>query len=100
VGVTQRLRELDNRVLKLDAQQAKIRTEAGWREMAAGWRWMSVVAGLLLLFSLVTASFGYGNFGAFGVAGGVLAFRAGQLKAEDDRLYGRGFLNRARPPGV
>jgi hypothetical protein len=98
--VTQRLRALDNRVLKIDAKEAELRTEVGWRKMAGRWPWMAGGAGGFLLAGSIAASFGSGGFSGFGVAALALAFHSGQLKAEDDRLNGRGFMNRKRPPGV
>jgi hypothetical protein len=98
--VIERLRDLDNRVLKLDVREAELRTEAGWRRMAARWPWTAGGAGALLLASSIATLFDSRGVNGLAVMALVLAFHAGQLKAEDDRLNGRGFMNRRRPPGV
>lgn len=100
MGVSERLRELDNRVLKMDRRQAELATEAGWRRQASRWRWMAAFAALFLGVGSVTLIFGIGSLASLVPLGGSLAFQAGRLKAEDDRLNQRGALERLRPPGL
>ena len=98
--VGERLRNLDNRVLKMDRRAAELRTEAGWRRMAARWRWMAALAAVFLGVPYLAAAFGLETLHALAPVGGVLAFQAGLLKGEDDRLCRRGPLERQRPPGL
>ena len=92
----QRLRRLNDRVLRLN----ELSTEAGWRRNAARWRWTATLATLCLGVGCVTLVLGYGGLAALIPVGGSLAFNAGRLKAEDDRLNKRGRFERARPPGL
>ena len=100
MSVGDRLRDLDNRVLKMDRRAAELRTEAGWRRQAARWRWLAALAAVLLAVPFVSAAFGYEYLYSLMPLGGVLAFQAGLLKAEDDRLNQRGPMERLRPPGL
>jgi hypothetical protein len=99
MSISDRLRSLDDRVLKMDRRAAELRTEAGWRRMAAHWRWMAGLAALFLGVPCMAAAFGFGSLYTLAPVGGVLAFQAGLLKGEDDRLHRRGPLERQRPLG-
>jgi hypothetical protein len=97
--IAQRLRDLDRRVLGEDKRIALLRTEAGWRKSAARWRVLAGVAVLELGLGLFSVWFDHDSLVAFVIVGAVLAFQAGMLKAEDDRLHGRG-MYRYLPPGL
>jgi len=96
----QRLRDLDNRVLRVDQRAAQLRTEAGWRRFAARWTWWAGFAAVLLGAAQLGVLFAPNLFTGLISFGGMLAFQAGRLKAEDDRLNGRGKFNSLRPPGL
>jgi hypothetical protein len=97
--IAQRLRDLDNRVLGYDKRVALLRTEEGWRKTASRWRLLAVLAVLELAVVVVSVVFDTGSFVALVGLGGITAFQAGSLKAEDDRLHGRG-MYRYLPPGL
>jgi hypothetical protein len=99
--LAQRLRDLDNRVLGMDKRMAEMRTEAGWRKNAARWRLLAVIAALMIGTAYVRGLFADdGSFAGLTLFGGVMAFQAGMLKAEDDRLNKRGQMSKLRPPGL
>lgn len=98
--LSERLRRLDNRVLRVDERRAALRTEAGWRQQAARWRRQAVCSALLLGIPSIASVFGFNSLFTLIPLGGVFAFHAGMLKAEDDRLNERGPLERMRPPGL
>jgi hypothetical protein len=98
--LSERLRRLDNRVLGMDERMATLGTVDGWRRYAARWRWMTALATSMLAVPFIVGVFGYDSLFGFIAMGGVLAFQAGKMKAEDDRLNRRGPLERLRPPGL
>ncbi|MDT7572893.1 MAG: hypothetical protein QOE05_3067 [Actinomycetota bacterium] len=97
--IGQRLRDLDNRVLGADRRTALLRTEAGWRKAAGRWKLLAAVAIAELALVAVFEAFFDGPLPGMLFVGGYLAFQAGMLKAEDDRLHGRG-MYRYLPPGL
>jgi hypothetical protein len=100
MGVGERLRRLDDRVLRLDRRAAELRTEQGWRRYAARWRWMAGLAVVLLATPFVAGLFDQVSLTSLIPLGGIVAFQAGAMKAEDDRLHRRGPVEQLRPPGL
>ena len=95
--LNQRLRELDRRVLRED----RLATPEGWRrEMSRWWLWVAA-AGVAGAVALVGDLMDGDVLAVYVLMAGMWAFRAGQQKAEHDRLTGRDrLLGRRRPPGV
>jgi hypothetical protein len=100
VMLSQRLRDLDDRVLQMDRREAELRTGPGWRKHAARWRYLAAVAALFIGLALFGDLFREGSYAGLILLGASFAFQAGMLKAEDDRLNRRGPLERLRPPGL
>ena len=82
-------------------REDKVSTPDEWRRIMARWPWLlglalvEVAIGAAMV--VVDRSFGVPSLGLVAV---VLAFQAGQMKAEHDRLRGRDrVLGRRRPPG-
>jgi hypothetical protein len=61
---------------------------------------MAAFAAVFLVVPFLSAPFGVQSLYTLAPVGGVLAFQAGLLKGEDDRLNRRGPLERQRPPGL
>jgi hypothetical protein len=61
---------------------------------------MAALAALFLLVPFIAAAFGDLFFYGLIPMGGILAFQAGRLKAEHDRLNRSGHFERMRPPGL
>ncbi|MDT7537208.1 MAG: hypothetical protein QOI82_793 [Actinomycetota bacterium] len=97
--IAQRLRDLDNRVLGYDKRMARLRTEEGWRKNVSRWRWLLAGAVVEISVGLLSGRFDDSPLLVFVGMGAVMAFQAGMLKAEDDRLHRRG-MYRYLPPGV
>lgn len=97
--LAQRLRDLDNRVLGMDKRMANLRTEEGWRRNAARWWVFAALSAAGLLVSYVSGFLHQSSFSGLVLFGGLMAFHAGSLKAEDDRLHRRGAY-RYLPPGL
>lgn len=91
---------LDDRVLHLTERRARLKTPDGWRRMAARWPWFLGYAVVLGLAMVVFEAVGSQPVYQFLPLIGVACFRAGRLKAEDDRLAGRGYFEKNRPPGL
>ncbi len=94
------MRSLDNRVLGMDKRMAALGTVDGWRRYVGRGRWLAALATFMLVVPFIAGVFGYDSLFGFIPMGGVLAFQAGKMKAEDDRLNHRGPLERLRPPGL
>lgn len=96
--VSQRLRELDRRVLR----EQDLRTVDGWRKEMSRWRWSLASAGALGTLAVLGLFDGNRIVGAALMPQVVLtAFRAGQQKVEHDRVSGSGrVLGGHRPPGA
>jgi hypothetical protein len=97
--IAQRLRDLDNRVLHLDEKQAALRTEEGWRKNVRRWKLLATIAAADAALVVIFGLFGDGSVAGLAIAGLGLAFQAGMLKAEDDRLHQRG-MYKYKPPGL
>ena len=99
-NLSEKLFALDDRVLHITRRREELRTPEGWRRNAERWRWVLAIAVLLgtgVVINVVAESAsGLTALPLFGLA----CFRAGALKAEADRLAGRGPLEKYRPPGV
>ena len=95
--VSQRLRELDRRVLR----EQDLRTVDGWRKEMSRWRWSLASAGALGTLVVILGLFDEDRIVAAALMPQVVltVFRAGQQKVEHDRINGRGrVLGRHRPP--
>ncbi len=92
--IKKRLRALDNRAFRLDQRMAQLRTEEGWRKNARRWSLLAGIAAVMLGTAQLSGLLAHDVFAGLIGVGGTMAFQAGRLKAEDDRLNGRGQLNR------
>ena len=100
MSVMSRMRDLDRKA-GLYSQPS----QEQWRRAAARWRWLLAVA-VAQVVAVVVAGFlnptVSAGMSAVAVTAVALAFQAGRLKAEHDRLHGRDDVigGMRRPPGL
>jgi hypothetical protein len=93
----QRLRDLDRKVLR----EYRWEDPAFCAKHAARWWRLYLLASVLGIGAAVEAVYGY--YGFIGLVGGAvgLAFQAGMLRAEHERIKNPNtFMGRRRPPGL
>ena len=99
--VSAALFRLDDRVLHISEQKAKLRTPEGWTRMASRW-WVFLAVALLMALSVTLSALGGNDSWALQELPfiGWFCYRAGRLKSEWERTQGTGYFEEHRPPGI